>query len=52
MFFFLLTVTAEIYDIPCSHIRALLIYNEALASNCTIWGMVPNGTDLLERYDM
>jgi hypothetical protein len=49
--FFLLTVTADPNGLGCSHFRCLLVYSEALASNCTIWGVKSNATVLLERYD-
>jgi len=42
----------------CSHTRAAVIYSEALASKCTLWGVkadtlylrVRYGTQKLERY--
>jgi len=49
---FLSTVSADYPVLLCSHMRSVFIYTEALASDCTLWGMVPNGTDLSERYDM
>jgi len=48
---FLSTVTADYPELPCSHTRAVFIYTEALASNCTLWGVQADGTDLSERYD-
>jgi len=45
------TVTADYPELPCSHIRATLIYAEALASSCTFWGVQANESDLAERYD-
>jgi hypothetical protein len=51
-YFFLSTVTADVTGFACSHIRAVLIYNEALASNCTLWGVPPDGSDLCISYDI
>jgi len=51
-YFFLSTVTGDYPELPCSHIRAVFIYTEALASDCTLWGVVPDGTDMSIRYDM
>jgi len=50
-YFLFSTVTAIITELLCSHARSVFIYTEALASNCTLWGVKPNGTDLSERYD-
>jgi hypothetical protein len=35
----------------CSHARGVSIYTEALAGNCTLWGVKAYVTDLSERYD-
>jgi len=43
-------VTVNIAELVCSHARAVFIYNEELPGSCTLWGVVPTGTDLLERY--
>jgi hypothetical protein len=48
---FLSNVTADYPDLPCSHIRAVLIYNEALASNCILWGVKAEELTLKIRYD-
>jgi hypothetical protein len=48
---FLSTVTVGVPEIGCSHIRAALIYTEALAGNCILWGVKPNGLELSIRYD-
>ena len=50
--FFLSTVTGDFPELPCSHTRAVYIYTEAVASDCTLWGVVPTATDLTERYAM
>jgi hypothetical protein len=49
--FFLSNVTEDLPELFCSHFRAPLIYAEALASNCTLWGVQPDGSDLSIRYD-
>jgi hypothetical protein len=46
---FFSTVTADYIGLSCSHIRAALVYNEALANKCIIWGVKSKGLDLLIR---
>jgi hypothetical protein len=40
--------TAAIF---CSHLRSLIVYTEALASKCTLWGVKPEVFALWIRYD-
>jgi len=48
---FILNVTADFPELPCSHERAVFVYNEALASSCTLWGVQADESDLYIRYD-
>jgi len=49
--FVLSAVTVGVPEIGCSHIRAVLIYTEALAGSCILWGVKANGLELSIRYD-
>jgi len=49
-YFFLSIVTATLSELPCSHDRTVFIYTEALASNCTLWGVQPDGLAYWIRY--
>jgi hypothetical protein len=49
--FLLSTLTDALSELPCSHDRAVLIYTEALAGNCILWGVQPEGLSLWIRYD-
>jgi hypothetical protein len=46
-----LSLTDSLNDLPCSHVRALLVYTDALANNCTLWGVKTDEFTLRIRYD-